>query len=415
MKKLGWITVVVLIGLAGWMGWSRRQATGSENGFKTETVKRGDLENLVSSTGTLSAIGTVEVGTQVSGTIDRVLVDFNDPVKKGQLVAVLDKRVLKSAVKDAEASLIRAKAQLELALADLKRSEKLYKDEMISEQAYTEARTAADTARASVISAETALERARANLNYADIRSPIDGTVIARNVEPGQTVAASFSTPTLFLIAADLSRMEIQALVDESDIGQIKEDMTVRFRVEAYPDRVFTGKVRQIRLQPSTVNNVVNYTVIVDADNPEGLLLPGMTATVDFVAQHLENVLLVPNAALRFKADDAMMTAFRERMKKRFAGRMKEMTEEERNRMRGRFSGQQRTGDASNQRNVKTVWILDESDQPVMARFEGGATDGKYTVVKRSRMIKEGTKVIIARNQPNGQGNSPTPFQRRLF
>ncbi|RLE21965.1 MAG: efflux RND transporter periplasmic adaptor subunit, partial [Acidobacteria bacterium] len=261
MKKIIVILVLIAVAIGAWFFITNRKENNKEAAFNTVKLKRGTLENTVSSTGTLSAIGTVEVGTQVSGTLKQVLVDFNDHVKKGQLLAVLDKRVLKSAVQEAKASVMKAHAEQEQAQADFKRSKRLFADKMISEQEYIQAKTALEMAKASVISAETALDRAQTNLNYAEIRSPIDGTIIQRNVESGQTVAASFSTPTLFLVAADLSKMEIQALVDESDIGQIRLNQSVRFTVEAYPDKTFTGFVNQIRLQPTTVNNVVNYTV----------------------------------------------------------------------------------------------------------------------------------------------------------
>ncbi len=414
MKK--WIMLaVLLVVIATVIGFVRKdKQENGKTGFQTIAVERGDLENTVSSTGTLNAIGTVEVGTQVSGTVEKVLVDFNDTVKKGDLVAILDKRVLQASVSDAEANLIKTRAQLELAETELKRVERLYNDDMISDQEYVSAKTSAQTARASVMSATTSLDRARTNLNYAEIRSPIDGTIIQRAVEPGQTVAASFSTPTLFIIASDLQKMEIEAMVDESDIGLIKDEQMVRFTVEAYPDNTFEGIVRQIRLQPETVNNVVNYTVIVDAENPEGKLLPGMTATVDFIAERIENALLVPNSALRFKPDEAMMAAFRERMQER----MKEMKERGDSPENGQNTDRPGGGMGRNASpDAKTVWTLDENEQPVPVRFEAGATDGKFTEVKRSRRLEAGTKVIISVSksaESNGSSQSG-PYRRRLL
>ena len=365
----------------------------------------------MSSTGTLSAIGTVEVGTQVSGTLKQILVDFNDHVKKDQLLAVLDKRVLKSAVQDARANLMKARAQEELAKADFKRSKRLYDDKLVSEQEFVQAKTTLEISKASVISAETSLNRAQTNLNYAEIRSPIDGTIIQRNVEPGQTVAASFSTPTLFLVAADLSKMEIQALVDESDIGQIRLDQSARFTVEAYPDKSFSGTVKQIRLQPSTVNNVVNYTVIVNADNPDHLLLPGMTTTVDFIAQHLENVLLIPNAALRFKPTEAMKQAMQKQMKKRMAN----SGDRQQARPQGSFGSPSPAAGRNRRRDFKMVWILTSDGKPEMSGFVPGPTDGKYTAVKRSRRLKEGMEIIVGLSQKNSNGSSQPSFRRRLF
>jgi len=411
MKKLVVVLVLIAVVVGVYFFVTAREKENGETTFTTVKLTKGTLENTVSSTGTLSAIGTVEVGTQVSGTLKQVLVDFNDHVKKDQLLAVLDKRVLKSAVQEAKASLMKARAQEELAQADFKRSKRLYDNKMVSEQEFVQGKTNLATAKASVISAETSLNRAETNLNYADIRSPIDGTIIQRNVEPGQTVAASFSTPTLFLVAADLSKMEIQALVDESDIGQIRLNQSVRFTVEAYPDKSFSGMVKQIRLQPSTVNNVVNYTVIVNADNPDHLLLPGMTATVDFIAQHLENVLLIPNAALRFKPTEAMQSAMREQMKKRMANSGGGQ------RMRpGNNSGSAPpTARHDRRRDFKMIWILGEDGKPEMSGFVPGPTDGKFTAVKQSRKLKEGIEVIVGLNQKNSNGSSHPSFRRRLL
>ncbi|PJB77571.1 MAG: efflux RND transporter periplasmic adaptor subunit [Acidobacteria bacterium CG_4_9_14_3_um_filter_49_7] len=412
MKKLIVILVLVAVAVGAYFFVTAREKENGETTFTTVKLTKGTLENTVSSTGTLSAIGTVEVGTQVSGTLKQVLADFNDHVKKDQLLAVLDKRVLKSAVQEARAGLMKARAQEELAQADFKRSKRLYDNKMVSEQEFVQGKTNLATAKASVISAETSLNRAETNLNYADIRSPIDGTIIQRNVEPGQTVAASFSTPTLFLVAADLSKMEIQALVDESDIGQIRLNQSVRFTVEAYPDKSFSGTVKQIRLQPSTVNNVVNYTVIVNADNPDHLLLPGMTATVDFIAQHLENILLIPNAALRFKPTEAMQSAMREQMKKRMANSGGGQ------RMRpGNNSGSAPPAAGNDRRrDFKMVWILGEDGKPEMSGFIPGPTDGKFTAVKQSRKLKEGIEVIVGLNQKSSNGSSqPSVRHRRLL
>ncbi len=411
MKKLVVVLVLIAVVVGVYFFVTAREKENGETTFTTVKLTKGTLENTVSSTGTLSAIGTVEVGTQVSGTLKQVLVDFNDHVKKDQLLAVLDKRVLKSAVQEAKASLMKARAQEELAQADFKRSKRLYDNKMVSEQEFVQGKTNLATAKASVISAETSLNRAETNLNYADIRSPIDGTIIQRNVEPGQTVAASFSTPTLFLVAADLSKMEIQALVDESDIGQIRLNQSVRFTVEAYPDKSFSGMVKQIRLQPSTVNNVVNYTVIVNADNPDHLLLPGMTATVDFIAQHLENVLLIPNAALRFKPTEAMQTAMREQMKKR----MENSGGGQRMRPGDNSGSAPPTARHDRRRDFKMIWILGEDGKPEMSGFVPGPTDGKFTAVKQSRKLKEGIEVIVGLNQKNSNGSSHPSFRRRLL
>ena len=409
MKK--WLmAVVVMIVIAAVIAVVQKGKQEKKgNGFQTVKLERGDLENTVSSTGTLNAIGTVEVGTQVSGTVERVLVDFNDTVHKGDLIAVLDKRVLEASVTDAKANLIKMEAQRELAQTELERIERLYNDNMISDQDYVKARTDDQTARANIMSAKTSLDRARTNLDYAEIRSPIEGTVIQRSVEPGQTVAASFATHTLIISASNMRKMEMQALVDESDIGQIGNRQSVRVTVEAYPDMMFEGTVRQIRLQPETVNNVVNYTVIVDAENPDGKLLPGMTATVDFIAQHIENALLVPNSALRYKPDEAVVTAFRDRMQKRMAERTGQNGDESPS-----HPGMRPGGTSSE--DTRTVWVLDDQGQPMPVRFQSGTSDGKYTEVKGSRRLEAGMDVIIGANGKSEEnGSGPSPYGRRLL
>lgn len=276
------------------------RATASKPPFELAKVHQGTLETLVSSTGTLAAVETVDVGTQVSGTIAKLNVDYNDRVKKGEVLAVLDQSLFKAAVNEAAATVQKARAELAQAEDNFRRNKPLRAKGYLSEQEFLPYQTAVATAQADLASAQAGLARARTNLDYTVIRSPIDGIIIARNVDAGQTVAASFNTPTLFVIAKDLSHMQIEATVDESDIGQIRQGQAARFTVEAYPNKTFSGKVTQIRLQPQTISNVVNYTVIVQAGNDQGLLLPGMTATIDFVVARVKNALLVPNAALLF-------------------------------------------------------------------------------------------------------------------
>jgi len=264
-------------------------------------VTQGSLETIVSSTGTLAALETVEIGTQVSGTIARIEADYNDHVRKGQVLAVLDQALFSAQVREAEANVTKARATLAQAEDEYRRNRPLFEKGFLSAQEFLPVSTGVDTARAALAATEASLARAQTNLAYTVIRSPIDGTVIKRSVEAGQTVAASLNTPTLFLIARDLTSMQIEADVDESDIGQIRDGQAVRFTVQSYPEKTFHGKVSQIRLQPRTISNVVNYTVLIDAINDEGLLLPGMTATIDFVIKRVEKALLVPNAALRFQ------------------------------------------------------------------------------------------------------------------
>ncbi len=380
------VAAIVAIVLSVVWGVVSKRNGNTDGRYEFATLERGDLENVITGTGTLSAVGTVEVGTQVSGTIDCILVDFNDRVTKGRVLAALDTTMLSAAVHDAEAGVVRSQAQYEQAQRDLQRNQQLFEREFVSEETLQNARTAAAVSYATLLSARAALNRARVNLAYAVIKSPIDGTVIQRNVEPGQTVAASFSTPTLFLIAEDLSKMEIHGLVDESDIGQIEVGQPVRFTVEAYLDETFEGTVRQIRLQPETIQNVVNYTVIIDAANEKGLLYPGMTATVDFIVERVEDALLVPNKALRLQPTTGMVAELRKSMKEKMSQLPDSVRAavEQRSGERGRgesggpagFLGR---GDGRG--DIGRLWYLDERGSLRLARIRKGATDGVRTAI----------------------------------
>ena len=257
----------------------------------------------------------------MSGIIDKIFVDFNDRVRRNQLMAVIDTTILSVQVRDAKASVLRNQAQYDQAKYNYDRTEKLFQQNLISEYEYVQAKSSYQSALSSLMSTRISLERAEQNMRYAFIRSPIDGTVIYREVEEGQTVASSFQTPRLFLIAEDLSKMEIHALVDESEIGQIRVGQAVRFEVQAHDDKKFTGTVRQVWLQPETVQNVVNYTVVVDAENPDGLLLPGMTAMLDFIVEMKKDILMAPVAAAKVQATESMMQTFMANMRKRFEAR----------------------------------------------------------------------------------------------
>ena len=285
--------------------------------FTTEAVSRGDIVNVVSSTGTLQAVTTVEVGSQVSGTIESLSADFNSMVKKGQLLAKLDQSTFISAVDQAKAALVNAEAEVErlrvaqsAAESALSRARDLASRQLIPAADLQDAETTTALAKAQVVGADARVVQARSsvksaqvNLEKTVIRSPIDGVVIARNVDVGQTVAASLSAPTLFLIAADLSDMQVNASIDESDVGQVLDGQAVTFRVDAYPNDTFRGTVSQIRLNPTTANNVVTYAAIINARNDELKLKPGMTANVTIEVARRDDVLRVPNAALRFKPD----------------------------------------------------------------------------------------------------------------
>ncbi len=274
------ITAIILI----YFLFFNRSDAGT-NKFIFASITRGDLSTTITSTGTLQAVTTVDVGTQVSGKIDRLLADFNYKVKKGQLLAVLDTTNLALQVNNALTGLQKAQASYDVAKATYERDQTLFEKKFMSELDFITSKSNYQTAMANLNSAKSSLAQAKTNLSYAYIYSPIKGKIINRNVEEGQTVAASLSAPTLFTIAEDLSKMQILANVDESDIGQIKEGQDAQFTVQAYPDKKFTGKVFQIRLGSSVVSNVVNYIVVVNAENDDNLLLPGMTATVDFYVE----------------------------------------------------------------------------------------------------------------------------------
>jgi HlyD family secretion protein len=282
------------------------QRSGSGLSYRLAEVERGMVEQVVASTGTLQATQTVEVGTQVSGQLSEIYVDFNDMVEKGDLLARIDPSLLQQAVRSAEASLARSTAEVEHARRNLARAMELLETNVVAVTEVETAQYQAAVAEASFRQAQVSLEQARRNLEYTRILAPVDGVVIQRAVDVGQTVAASMSAPVLFLIAQDLSEMEILASVDESDIGLIHPGQEVRFTVQAYPQERFTGEVRQVRLQSKVVENVVTYSVVIGVDNPTGRLLPGMTATVDFIVAREEDVLKVSNAALRFQPTEAM-------------------------------------------------------------------------------------------------------------
>lgn len=304
MSTTSRVTIAAL-GLAlaiggGW--WWRSGRAPAPPAYRTALVERGDIRASVSATGALSAVRTVEVGTQVSGQIAELLADFNDRVKKGQLIARIDPILQRQAVQDAEAGLARADAQLAQAKEEFDRTSSLHDEKIVTETEFNTARTNHALARSNLASARIALERAKQNLAYTNIYAPIDGVVIERSIDVGQTVAASLAAPKLFVIANDLKRMQILASVDESDIGRIEAGQPVEFTVQAFQNRRFTGVVDAVRLASTIANNVVSYTVVVMVDNLDGSLLPGMTATVQFITGEAMDVFTVPNTALRFRA-----------------------------------------------------------------------------------------------------------------
>ncbi len=280
---------------------------GSQYIFETSKVERGTINNSVSATGTLEAPSTVEVGTQVSGVIEKLYVDFNSVVKKGQLIAELDKSTLQSTLETAEASLIQAQAEYDYQKKNLDRMKKIYDKGVLSESDYDEAVYNFEITRAGLKSAKANVDKAERNLGYASIYAPIDGIVLNRAVEEGQTVAASMETPELYTITNDLSEMQVEADVDEADIGMVSVGQKVEFTVDAFPEDTFTGNVSEIRLEPNEDESVVTYTVIVQVANPEKKLKPGMTATITVYVEEADNVLLAAGKAFRFTPDGNTM------------------------------------------------------------------------------------------------------------
>ncbi len=395
---IGLVVILAIIGVL-----VHRVAFAKETpAYRFVTLQRGDIQSTVSATGTLQAVTTVSVGTQVSGQISQLDADFNDHVKKGQLLARIDPTLAQQAVADAEANLEKAQAQAVQADRDASRNHELTVDGLVAKSADEQTRSTAEVAAADVKSAQIALAKAKQNLAYTNIYAPIDGVIVERDVQQGQTVAASLSAPQLFVIANDLSQMQILAQVGEGDIAQIQQDQPVQFTVQALPNDTFKGAVKQVRLQSTTTDNVVNYTVVISVDNSAGKLLPGMTARVNFLTQSATNVLKVPNAALRFKPTDAQMA---------------ELTAQ---RGAARFSApsggvnaaapQKRSGGHS---NFGMLFYLDPNGKLAAAPVHTGVTDGTVTEVS-GKNLKEGMQIIAgmqtASTQTAQTSTSSSPF-----
>ena len=404
MKKKSFIAVGLLAVIAVVAVLVHRTAFAKgTTTYRFTAVERGDIASTVSATGTLNAVRTVSVGTQVSGQIAELFVDYNDVVKKGQLLARIDPMLQQQAVTDAQASVERAQAQLLQAQRDYNRSRELMTSGLVARSEFETTDSSLDVARANVKSARVALDRAKQNLEYTNIYAPIDGVVVERNVDHGQTVAASLSAPQLFLIANDLRNMQILASVGEGDIARIKEGQQVKFTVQALSGQTFEGEVAQVRLQSATNENVVNYTVVVAVANPEKKLLPGMTARVEFLTESADGVLKIANAALRFKpADDAVVAKTETAPAQQRTGRR------ERTREQGSANGQRtRSG------GVGTIYTVDAEGTLTPVRVRTGLTDGSTTEI-RGRDLKEGMKVVAGTVQPqsaNASSSSASPFQ----
>lgn len=311
MKKKKLLIAILIIGITAITLWAllsngKKQVVT----LKTAVVEKGNIINTITATGTVEPIDKVDVGTQVSGVINTIYVDFNSTVKKGQLLAEIDKSTLKARLLQSQADLSAAQNELTYQEQNYNRTKKLYEGSMVSEVDYETAQYKYNNAKTSVDRLKSELEQASVNLSYASIYSPIDGVILARNVEQGQTVAASFSTPTLFSIAKDLTKMKVEANVDEADIGQVKVDQKVTFTVDAFPDDKFKGKVTQIRLNPTVSSNVVTYKVIVEAPNLDLKLMPGLTASISIITKEVTDVLVVSTKALHFTPDQDVLEKY---------------------------------------------------------------------------------------------------------
>jgi HlyD family secretion protein len=385
-SKLFLLLFFLILAAGAYAAWHYTQKPPAEQ-YRTVKVDRGDIVKAVSANGTLNPVVLVNVGTQVSGTIQKLYADFNDPVKAGQVLAELDPALFRAALDQSRANLANAQASLQLAEANEKRARALFAKDYVARQELDQAIQALGAARAQVAAASATVRRDETNLRYSVIVSPVSGIVVSRSVDVGQTVAASFQTPTLFAIAQDLKRMQIDTTVAEADVGSVKVGQAVRFTVDAYAGRDFQGTVRQIRLNSQVLQNVVTYNVVIDVANPEEILLPGMTAFVSIVTAEHPDALRVPVAALRFKP-----------------------TAEE---------GAGPARPASRGAGEKKVYRLVDG-KPVAVPVQTGVSDGKFMEVV-SGEVREGDALVVEdlTAQKPGQGAGAAPgagqFRTRMF
>jgi len=398
MKHIGKIVLgVALAGLIGGGAWyaKQRAAQNPETRFKLVTIERGEITQTVSANGTLNPVVLVSVGTQVSGTVKKLYVDFNDKVEKGQPLLELDDALVSAAERQSAANVVSAQASLELALANEARMSALFAQEYVSKQEHDQARQALKSAQAQLALARAQNDRDRANLNFTVIRSPVDGVVVDRVVDLGQTVAASFQTPVLIKIAQDLSEMRIDTSFAEADIGLIREGQKARFTVDAFTNRSFVGEVQQIRLNPINQQNVVTYNVRITVTNPDHVLLPGMTAYVNIGVANREDALLVPNAALRFKPPESAERKPENGQKPASTASVAP----------GDKKGKKRDGQSG------TVYVLDGGEiRPVSVQL--GITDNRNTEVVGGD-LKEGERVVTGENA--GNSKPPSSVGMRMF
>ncbi|TAK55940.1 MAG: efflux RND transporter periplasmic adaptor subunit [Bacteroidetes bacterium] len=445
MKRIYIYVFLVLLVLSTGAYFYFKNGSDEDVTYRTEKVSRGEVAIQVRATGTINPVQTVLVGSQVSGTIARITVDFNSVVKKGEILAQIDSTFLNASVKEAEANVERNQAQVNEAKRTVTRTNDLYKKDLVAQSELDAAQTAYESAIAQLKQAQAASDRARVNLRYSTIKSPIDGVVISRDVDVGQTVAASLQAPQLFAIANDLTHMQVEASVDEADIGHIKEGQSVTFSVDSYPEETFSGTVKQVRLAPVVTQNVVTYTVIIEVPNPDLKLRPGMTATVSVLIEKKEDVLRIPSLAIRFQPDEEILKTFSGNSpsfnpngnggKEQASAQGKRQQAErkmERNDMRQQgerqdrasgtmkgTEGSQRWGDGQPkkmQKKVSRVWVADgkKGIRPVMVTL--GLNDNRYVEVLEGELTEK-DEVVIGVQQPEtamGQNQQTNPFAPRM-
>ncbi|HUN65736.1 MAG TPA: efflux RND transporter periplasmic adaptor subunit [Bacteroidota bacterium] len=430
MKKgLLYILIAVVLVITGgyFFLWG---SSGKDLKFRTDKVTRGNVVLQVRATGTINPTQTINIGSQVSGIIDKFYADYNTPVKKGQVLAIIDSTFLFTAVQQAEANLERSKAELNQAKRAYERTKELFEKSLASQADMDLALATYESDEAAVKQTAAALLQAQVNLHYATITAPTDGVIIERDIDNGQTVAAGFQTPKLFLLATDLRKMQVEASVDEADIGQIKDGQSVTFTVDAYPDQQFAGTVTQVRLDPITTQNVVTYTVIIGVENPDLKLRPGMTATASIFVDRRENVLRVPTLAIRFTPPDAATNGSDQKTNggSQQSGQQTGQPMGGQNRGQQGQQGQMRQGrgqgsDAApgkqpgeQQSDVKMgrIWLVSATQQLKLVNVRLGLADNRYVEII-SDDIKEGDDVaigIVASESASSNGQT-NPFQQR--
>ncbi|PYT06762.1 MAG: efflux RND transporter periplasmic adaptor subunit [Acidobacteria bacterium] len=413
-----WLVLLAVLGaIAAAAGFLvQRAGRQAEEKYRTENVGRGDIVASVTATGTLSAVTTVLVGSQVSGIISRLHADFNSPVKQGQLLAEIDPTPFQAAVEQHKADLLQKEVQMRNAEINLHRQQRLLADNLAPQADFDAAKAAYDEAVAEVRQSQAALDQAETNLRYTKIVSPIDGVVVARQFDVGQTVAASFQAPTLFTIAQDLTKMQVQADVDQSDIGRVRVGQHTKFTVDAYPDKEFRGRISQIRLNATISQNVITYPVIIQVDNPEGKLRPQMAANVAIEVARVHNVLRVPSAALRFRPPEEAATAQ--------TGSGSASAPGQSAALRSRPPVAARTG-ASNgnvsvpghsaagrgERGTQNVYLLVGAEELKPVSIRTGISDGMYTEVLEGE-IKEGDRITTGLATTKADSSSRFPGGR---